>query len=55
VKNRMREFRTSGSVRDGDGNVPIYSATERRRGGRSDRQLACVAQRRVWPRRTALA
>ncbi len=22
----MREFRTSGSVRDGDGNVPIYSA-----------------------------
>jgi len=26
VKNRMREFRTSGSVRDGDGNVPIYSA-----------------------------
>ena len=26
VKNRMREFRTSGSVRDGVGNVPIYSA-----------------------------
>jgi len=26
VKNRMREFRQSGSVRDGDGNVPIYSA-----------------------------
>src|SRR5208337_5367536 len=26
VKNRMREIRTSGSVRDGDGNVPIYSA-----------------------------
>jgi len=26
VKNRMREFRKSGSVRDGDGNVPIYSA-----------------------------
>ena len=23
----MREFRTSGSVRDGDGNVPIYSAS----------------------------
>jgi hypothetical protein len=22
----MREIRTSGSVRDGDGNVPIYSA-----------------------------
>ena len=26
VKNRMREFRTSRSARDGDGNVPIYSA-----------------------------
>ena len=26
MKNRMREIRTSGSVRDGDGNVPIYSA-----------------------------
>ena len=26
VRNRMREIRTSGSVRDGDGNVPIYSA-----------------------------
>src|SRR6202011_5809503 len=26
VKNRMREICTSGSVRDGDGNVPIYSA-----------------------------
>ncbi len=26
VKNRMREFRKSGSVRDGDGNVLIYSA-----------------------------
>src|SRR3954447_19049027 len=27
VKNRMREICTSGSVRDGDGNAPIYSAT----------------------------
>ena len=26
MKNRMREIRTSGSVRDGGGNVPIYSA-----------------------------
>ena len=26
MKNRMREFRTSGSVRDGGGDVPIYSA-----------------------------
>src|ERR1700746_2004869 len=26
VKNRMREICTSGSVRDGDGNAPIYSA-----------------------------
>ena len=26
VKNRMREICTSGSVRDGGGNVPIYSA-----------------------------
>jgi len=26
VKNRMRGICTSGSVRDGDGNVPIYSA-----------------------------
>src|SRR5260370_35118824 len=26
VKSRMREICTSGSVRDGDGNVPIYSA-----------------------------
>src|SRR5438874_12813586 len=29
VKNRMREICTSGSVRDGDGNVPIYSAALR--------------------------
>jgi hypothetical protein len=29
VKNRMREIRTSGSVRDGDGNAPIYSAMPR--------------------------
>ena len=28
MKNRMREIRTSGSVRDGDGNVPIYSAVK---------------------------
>lgn len=26
MKNRMREFRTSGSVRGGGGNVPTYSA-----------------------------
>lgn len=26
MKNRMREFRSSGSARDGAGNVPIYSA-----------------------------
>ena len=26
VKNRMRESRTSGSVRGGDGNIPTYSA-----------------------------
>src|SRR5260370_42631188 len=26
VKNRMREICTSGSVRDGDGDAPIYSA-----------------------------
>src|SRR6266481_3386686 len=30
VKKRMREICTSGSVRDGDGNAPIYSASERR-------------------------
>src|SRR5271166_2321422 len=35
VKNRMREFRTSGSVRDGDGNVPIYSAMTPHRQPRS--------------------
>ena len=29
VKNRMREFCTSGSVRGGDGNVPTYSADQR--------------------------
>jgi hypothetical protein len=29
MKNRMREIRTSGSVGDGDGNVPIYPATKR--------------------------
>jgi hypothetical protein len=29
----MREFRTSGSVRDGDGNVPIYSAIDAPHGG----------------------
>src|SRR5438105_4848753 len=28
VKNRMREIWTSGSARDGDGNVPIYSALD---------------------------
>ena len=27
MKNRMREICTSGSVRDGGGNVPIYSAS----------------------------
>ena len=27
VKNRMREFRTSGPVRGGDGDIPTYSAT----------------------------
>jgi hypothetical protein len=26
MKNRMREIRTSGSVRDGVGNNPVYSA-----------------------------
>jgi hypothetical protein len=26
AKNRMREIRTSGSVRGGDGNIPAYSA-----------------------------
>ena len=26
MKNRMREFRSSGSARDGDGDIPIYSA-----------------------------
>src|SRR3954465_5488464 len=26
LKNRMREIRTSGSVRGGDGNIPAYSA-----------------------------
>lgn len=26
MKNRMREIRTSGSVRDGDGDIPVYSA-----------------------------
>ena len=26
VKNRMREIRTYGSVRGGDGNIPAYSA-----------------------------
>ena len=28
MKNRMREICTSGSVRDGDGNAPIYSALD---------------------------
>src|SRR5208283_6014008 len=32
VKNRMREFRSSGSARDGGGNVPIYSAMTPSRG-----------------------
>src|SRR5438270_2881502 len=32
VKNRMREICTSGSVRDGDGNAPIYSAFDRAQG-----------------------
>ncbi len=37
MKNRMREFRQSGSVRDGDGNVLIYSAmTPTARGGKWD-------------------
>ena len=33
----MREIRTSGSVRDGGGNVPIYSALDAARG----RQMVC--------------
>ena len=37
----MREFRTSGSVRDGDGNVPIYSATW---GLRELKAVAAIAQ-----------
>jgi MFS family permease len=32
VKNRMREFRSSGSARDGGGNVPIHSAMTPRGG-----------------------
>src|SRR6266568_966349 len=36
VKNRMREFRTSGSVRGGDGDIPTYSAESER-----DRLAAC--------------
>ena len=32
VKNRMREFRTSGSVRGGDGDIPTYSAEGKRDG-----------------------
>jgi hypothetical protein len=28
MKNRMREIRTSGSVRDGDGDIPVYSARD---------------------------
>jgi len=41
VKNRMREICTSGSVRDGDGNGPIYSALRlaqrRQEGGEGSR------------------
>src|SRR5258708_4904162 len=33
VKNRMREICTSGSVRDGDGDAPIYSAFALSQGG----------------------
>src|SRR5262245_5955664 len=37
MKNRMREFCTSGSVRGGDGNIPTYSA-----GGLGDRSRTTV-------------
>ena len=45
VKNRMREICTSGSVRDGDGNAPIYSALDlaqrREKGGEGSRLGEC--------------
>ncbi len=52
VKNRMRETRTSGSVGDGDGNVPIYPAKACSRRGlvfgraQSSHRIAPAQQRR---------
>ncbi len=57
VKNRMREIRTSGSVRSGGGNVPTYSATrpgagahgERARGPRKkDSRFVLAIFRNLW-------
>ena len=43
MKNRMREICTSGSVRDGGGNAPIYSA------------LLCAERRQVAEEGTSVA
>jgi hypothetical protein len=42
VKNRMREIRSSGSVRGGAGNIPAYSAE-----GERDRVVRQLLVRRV--------
>ena len=46
MKNRMREFRTSGSVRDGGGNAPIYSALGAPQGSEVCLEGGTVGERR---------
>jgi Transposase DDE domain group 1 len=51
VKNRMREFRTSGSVRGGGGDIPTYSAAEHTRQGANPRFVVTSLRRRQWDAR----
>ena len=47
MKNRMREICTSGSARDGDGNVPIYSAFALSQGGEACSEGCRLGERGV--------
>src|ERR1700730_365622 len=44
MKNRMREICTSGSARDGDGNVPIYSAFDLSQWGKAGFEACRLGQ-----------
>jgi hypothetical protein len=55
VKNRMREICTSGSVRDGDGNAPIYSAFDPPQLGETAAEDTRVGQPGERPKERELA